>query len=74
MDYIKWRGDLPFDRDPLNSVDAVIFASIAYMDFGGVIPEHGEITFREASEKFFELLQQICAPAPQAGGTVREVF
>lgn len=55
MDYIKWRGDLPFDRDPLNSVDAVIFASIAYMDFGGVIPEHGEITFREASEKFFEL-------------------
>ena len=24
-DYIQWRGDIPFENDPLNEVDNLIF-------------------------------------------------
>ena len=27
-DYLKWRGDLPFSRDPFNEVDAAVLASL----------------------------------------------
>ncbi len=55
FDYLKWRGDLPFGRDPLNAVDALIFSTLAYVSFtqrteGG--PENA-VTLREASEAFF---------------------
>ncbi len=33
LDYIEWRGDLPFEKDPLNEVDALIFSLIAYYSF-----------------------------------------
>ena len=26
LDYLRWRGDLPFTRDPVNPVDALIFS------------------------------------------------
>ncbi|MCR5732853.1 MAG: DUF2974 domain-containing protein [Sphaerochaetaceae bacterium] len=29
-EYLKWRGDLSFKQDPLNEVDAVIFAWLSY--------------------------------------------
>ena len=29
-DYLEWRGDLSFDRDPLNEVDCLIFAWLSY--------------------------------------------
>ena len=35
MDYIRWRGDLPFERDPLNEVDALIFSNLAYVKYTG---------------------------------------
>lgn len=33
LDYLEWRGDLPFERDPLNEVDALIFSLISYFEF-----------------------------------------
>lgn len=33
LDYLEWRGDLPFDRDPLNEVDALILSLISYYEF-----------------------------------------
>jgi hypothetical protein len=30
FDYIRWRGDLTFDRDGLNEVDNLIFSRAAY--------------------------------------------
>lgn len=33
LDYLEWRGDLPFDRDPFNEVDALIFSLISYYEF-----------------------------------------
>lgn len=54
FDYLQWRGDLPFARDPLNPVDALIFSTLAYISYS--LPEEGEqetVTLRQASEQLF---------------------
>lgn len=33
IDYILWRGDLSFEVSPINLVDNLIFARLAYIDF-----------------------------------------
>ncbi|WP_081861195.1 Mbeg1-like protein [Butyrivibrio sp. AE2032] len=57
LDYLAWRGDLSFERDPFNSVDALLLSTLSYVDLAGVVPSPGEgkITLGEASEKFFGL-------------------
>ena len=51
MDYLLWRGDLEFDRDPVNEVDGLIFSILSYMDlegaFAGKSKEEG-IRLRDA--------------------------
>ncbi len=32
--YLNWRGDLSFEQDPPNSVDALIFSALSYIRFG----------------------------------------
>ncbi|MGI5988708.1 MAG: Mbeg1-like protein [Lachnospiraceae bacterium] len=57
-DYIRWRGDLTFGRDPFNLVDNLIFSWLAYVDFSGCVPEiseGGNVTLGRACEKFFDL-------------------
>lgn len=39
FDYLKWRGDLRFDRDAFNEIDNLIFSCLAYIDFEGIVPE-----------------------------------
>lgn len=39
IDYIRWRGDVPFDTSPFNEVDALILSQLSYMDMGGIVPE-----------------------------------
>lgn len=39
LDYIQWRGDLSFEKDQLNHVDALIFSRISYLPFEN-IPEN----------------------------------
>ncbi len=57
LDYLAWRGDLPLERDPFNSVDALLLSCLSYVDFANVAPAMGEekITLEEASERFFRL-------------------
>lgn len=31
LDYLDWRGDIPFDTDGLNEVDSLIFSTLAYL-------------------------------------------
>ena len=38
-EYLKWRGDLTFDRDPFNDVDNLILAQLAYVDYDGIVFE-----------------------------------
>ena len=38
-DYIAWLGDIDFTVRPLGEVDAIVLCTLAYFDFGPVIPE-----------------------------------
>ena len=38
MDYLDWRADVPFSLDPYNEVDNLVFSTLAYIDFDGVVP------------------------------------
>ena len=57
FDYIQWRGDLTFTQDPPNSVDALIFSSLAYIQYGGRVEAepHTPIYLRDAAEAYFAL-------------------
>lgn len=62
FDYLRWRGDLTFTRDPLNSVDALIFSALSYLSFTGNVKERPEIPISLA-EASSDLLQQPNAEA-----------
>lgn len=38
LDYLDWRGDIPFSADPFNEVDALVLSEVAYVDFEGIVP------------------------------------
>ncbi len=54
-DYIQWRGDIPFDNDPLNEVDNLIFCLLSYVDLEGAVPAGTDhyVTLREAAKEYF---------------------
>lgn len=37
LDYLNWRGDLTFDKDPFNEIDALIMAQLSYLDFDSLV-------------------------------------
>ncbi|MBR5287337.1 MAG: DUF2974 domain-containing protein [Clostridia bacterium] len=39
IDYVLWRGDLPFDQVPAGEVDALILSYLAYMPFDDIVGE-----------------------------------
>lgn len=36
VDYVRWRGDIPFEQVPMNAVDALVLSYLAYMPFDGL--------------------------------------
>lgn len=60
FDYLQWRGDLSFRQSPANRVDALIFAALSYISFGGSVEAMPEvpISLRDAAEEFFRLPDQ----------------
>lgn len=52
LDYIDWRGDLTFDKEPFGEVDALVLSTIAYVEFDKIVSEHIEeqIVLRDAFE------------------------
>lgn len=51
LDYVKWRGDLLFTQDPPNEVDALIFASLAYIQYD--MTSDAPVSLKSASDAFF---------------------
>ena len=35
VDYLAWRGDLPFEAAPWNEIDGLLIATLSYLDFHG---------------------------------------
>lgn len=54
LDYIDWRGDVPFSLDPFNEVDNLVFAQMAYVQLDGILDEEGCIAPEEAVSAFFK--------------------
>lgn len=56
-DYLNWRGDLSFEKDPFNEVDNVVLTWLIYTDFDGAAPGKGEpaMTLKEVSDKYYTL-------------------
>lgn len=38
LDYIEWRGDIPFSTSQFNIVDAMILCEVAYFPLEGIVP------------------------------------
>ena len=41
VDYLAWRGDVPFEISPWNEVDGLLIATLSYLDFHGGRDPHG---------------------------------
>ena len=49
LDYLTWRGDVPFSSSPFNEVDNYIISKIVTLDFTGIVPRNNTaIPIRDA--------------------------
>ena len=57
FDYLEWRGDLSFEKVEPNPVDLLIFSTLSYISYDGIVPwiAGGQITLKYAAEKFLAL-------------------
>lgn len=55
LEYLDWRGDVPFSVDPFNDVDNLILSEIAYTDFEGILTQDEVMTFTDAARLYFEV-------------------
>lgn len=58
-DYIEWRGDLSFDRDPLNEVDCLIFAWLSYYPAENLMLVEEEMNSLTLSSLYGHHLKQV---------------
>ena len=60
VDYLAWRGDIPFRYAPWNEIDGLLTATLSYLDFHGGSDARGW-TLAEAAR--IDLLQESSSPA-----------
>lgn len=56
LDYLQWRGDLSFSKDPLNDIDILILALLSYLPFKDIVPGIGskkDISLKDAADQYF---------------------
>ena len=56
MDYIDWRGDLPFRYSPFNVVDNLILSQISYVNLHNIVPKINscfDISLSDACTRYF---------------------
>lgn len=57
VDYIKWRGDLSFETDPINEIDNLILSRISYLPFKEIKFNNKE-KFKILANRFLELKKE----------------
>lgn len=66
VDYLLWRGDLDFDKDPFNEVDALVLSRFSYMDMKNILwNDNNGITIEQAYEKYSANIDERPKFAPQ---------
>lgn len=60
IDYLRWRGDLTFERDGFCEVDNLLLSYLSYVNLDGIAPGEGEgfLTLKEISGEFFRRYSQ----------------
>ena len=58
VDYIKWRGDLDFDRDAFNVMDNIVLSVVSYVEMDEIFTglKADVLTLKEISDLYFEKL------------------
>ena len=51
-EYIKWRGDLDFEKSEINEIDNLILSRFSYFPFDNIIKEDEVVTIKELSKRF----------------------
>ena len=75
VDYLSWRGDLSFVERPFNEVDALILATLSYLDFTGIAPSgDNAITLRDACEALLDQAAGDLAPYVRSLASIDESF
>lgn len=56
LDYINWRGDLTFEQDKFNDVDALILSRLSYIPFDNIVSSdlNTSITLLDATDKLLK--------------------
>ena len=55
LDYLNLRGDLTFDKDPINDIDLFLCSQLAAPDYKNIISTNvNEKTIKEISEEYFK--------------------
>ena len=55
IDYLKWRGDLPFSKSKPNDIDIIIFSQLVLLDLKGCVPYKTTKDLYSCAEKYFSL-------------------
>lgn len=60
LEYIDKYGDKNFEEEKFNEIDNVIFASVSYLDFDGIVSKsmHGKITIKDAKYLYLRKLYE----------------
>ena len=78
VDYLSWRGDLSFVERPFNDVDALILATLSYLDFTEVMgenPSEGHaLLVRDACEALLERAAGDLSPYVRSLASIDEEF
>ena len=57
IDYVLWRGDIPFAQVPLGEVDALVLSYLSYMPFDGLVSDQFAVDgamMADAADYFLE--------------------
>ena len=54
LDYLDWRGDIPFSVDPFNEVDNLLLSELAYVNFPDIPDDGAAVPLSDVSDVFFQ--------------------
>lgn len=57
LDYLDWRGDLPFTAAPFNEIDNLIFTQLCFLDLDNLVPSDPAgmpVRLEHAVDRYFE--------------------
>ncbi|NLF49817.1 MAG: DUF2974 domain-containing protein [Leptolinea sp.] len=77
LDYLQWRGDLKFSKDPINDIDVLIFALLSYLPLKGIVPgikSNKEISLKDAASQYLAKYSNSDENSPEANITPLSSF